>query len=222
LPANYGIPVIISFLTSESDIENPYDDKKTNGTLYANCIVNKTVNASENELLPVTFECSTENLEDLNETTPLIVVSSYDINGFNSPVFLLPGEIKNVSNEVPPVFTPSSINTEKCNKYGIIYIKGKFDKNIEDEGEFKSNLLSGHPITCQYEKYEKDVEVEIKCYLLKEFRDSKIALDFYPILKVKQTLKYLNLVYINEKSLIIIKKFLIQNYLSFPWVILLR
>ena len=231
LPANYGITVKISLIKANplegldlGEVEIPQiegnEGESINGQVIgkvydANCVLKKTVKPleNENELLPLDFECTAGNLEEFNETTQLVVLSSYDINGFTNLGFLNPSEIddligegivKDVSNEapVPPIFTPTSINTEKCEKEGIIYIKGKFDKNIEEEGKFNNSLLSGNFITCEYEKYEKNVEVEIKCYLLNEFDGSTFALDFYPALEENKEVFFIKpILYIDTKNL---------------------
>ena len=93
-------------------------------------------------------------------------------------------EIKDVSSEteLPPIFTPTSVDTEECIEFGTFYFKGKFDKNIEEGGLFQGILLSGSPVTCYYNKTDKDVEVRIKCLLEVGLLDGKIIIDSLVIL----------------------------------------
>ena len=59
-------------------------------------------------------------------------------------------EIKDVSSEteLPPIFTPTSVNTEECIEFGTFYFKDKYDKNIEEGELFQGILLTGSPVTC--------------------------------------------------------------------------
>ena len=160
------------------------------------CILNKAIKPSENQVLSANLECSAFNQLELNDKTSLYVISSDIINGFTVDIsFLSPSEtdeliseglIKDVSNEseLPPIFTHTTIISEQCNELRIFYFKGKFDKNIEERGEFRSVLLSGSPISCYYDKVEKDVEVEIKCLLDLGLISNRIIIDSNLILGV--------------------------------------
>jgi len=78
---------------------------------------------------------------------------------------------------IPPIFTPESINTKYCEKYGIITIKGKFNDNIEG---VDFNIVSDYGVfQCFFDGAEKDQEVNLECYLTEIMNNSPKI--FFPL-----------------------------------------
>ena len=183
LPDNYSFPQPVS-IYYHNNSKTPENESPSRH--YAICILNKTVNYTDNEILPVNFYCSINNIKNVSNIDKVKFDSSYNINGFpgnNYDPYEINEKIKNCSitdvsqdTNLPPIFTPEQILGDKCQKLGIIKIKGKFDNDTE-EGSFSSSILPDNSITCYYKKVEKGKETELKCYLNKELNTSIIVFD---------------------------------------------
>ncbi|MBP3800567.1 MAG: hypothetical protein J6I85_00820, partial [Clostridia bacterium] len=182
-----------------------------NGMLIdVECTLNKAIQPNDKEALPATLSCVIEKIDNMDEENILYVVSSNLINGFPVDVSLLnpsetdnlieKGLMKDVSNEdpVPTIFTPETIISDECNEKGIFTIKGKFNQNIEESGEFITIVLSGSPITCKYEMAEKDKEAEIKCYLGLDLIFTRIIIDSNIVLGEKGEIFWMKPIYSEE------------------------
>ena len=199
LPKDYPIHMkVYIYQTSklrrnEEQVESSNDEKETSNSDGDNkydffCFLKNTVKPTSNQTLSGNFDCSIENIKSFSEKISLIGMESYDINGLSidslyyDPIetdqLIKEGLINGASNEdtLPTIFTPSSIDAQECNSKGYFIINGQFDKDIEEAGNFATNLLNKNYISCNYDKIEKEKQTEIKCYLDYEL-EGRIILD---------------------------------------------
>jgi len=135
LPSKYTIPIFFT--------KPPNSETDESLQLIGYCILNDQIKPSENEILSTNLDCIFENYERFYiemgtysfEFPGFIMGIPYEFGLLNptySDGYLESNIINDFSVEpIPPIFTPESINTKYCEKYGIITIKGKFNDNIE-------------------------------------------------------------------------------------------
>ena len=90
-------------------------------------------------------------------------------------------EIDNYKDETIeiPIFNATSIDTKDSKKTGTFSIIGEFlsEFKLETRFEFEIILLTGEKAICTLPKIVKEGEVEIKCELQEELKDSKIMIE---------------------------------------------
>jgi hypothetical protein len=93
------------------------------------------------------------------------------------------GDIKDLSsdenkNNVPPAFTPISLNGLGCRSSGVFTIKGKLNKKIDKH--FRFNLPLSYPSVdtkCTIPESEEGKEITITCQAKSPFTKSKIIIE---------------------------------------------
>ena len=181
LPENYSLPIKVSLTGQEFYYYDEFYFINKNNIYYAICLLNQTIEPSLNQIIPVIFNCTISGVYNMNKKYYLHFVSSYYINGDPKLVSLGTkyqyGSVLELpqANEMLPILSFTSINTEQCKEKGIILFKGKFQKYFEAE-LFYLYLLSGQNIFCLDLKPISDEEFEIYCILTDDIiTNSRIA-----------------------------------------------
>jgi hypothetical protein len=160
------------------------------------CTALKNIAPKEGEQLKAEFNCKVENVDKANECTGLEIVSSEDITSIpNNPKLINPvivdeliekGKLKNKTSEttVIPVFNATIIDTKDSRRKGIFTIIGEFlsEFTLETRFEFEIILITGERALSTLPNITGKGEVEIKCELQEELKDSKIMIEQFSVL----------------------------------------
>jgi len=148
----------------------------------------KDIDSSEIQV-PVLLNCEVNNLEieDGEELTGIEILKSEEITNipedpvFNNPkkidTLIASGEIEQATEEKTiPEFNATSINTTGSISSGTFSIEGTPLNDIEVDGEFDIQLLTGEKSTCTLSKSEKDSNAKIDCTLDGTIEEDKIRI----------------------------------------------
>ena len=163
LPANYTTQISVLYLES---------GEKKDGF----CISKQEIKASDDNISPVNFNCQIDNYIEEEELGMFVLGTSFiqmssTIDSASNPeqgdYLISTGEIKDLSVEkMPPIFTPETISFDYSDGNVTLYIKGKFNEDIEGQHYFPMAAVTAQYLSCFIENVSKDVEVEIKCDVL--------------------------------------------------------
>ena len=196
-----GENISINFTSYPRDSSQPtYEDFE--------CTVNSDVNTNNGEYVQVDCDCvSINNIE--NEPSRIEIHSSPNITGmiglkdfdknpnladeiikktkYNHNIGKLKDHYlsKHKKNNLPTL-TIENVRTHYCQSDGTIELIGTFDKDIEDEFDFRMNL--SYPISwikCTAPKIQKNIRVYIDCKVLKAFDNMKTFRTEANIVKIK-------------------------------------
>ena len=156
----------------------------------AKCISKENVEPKNGKQLKVEFECKIKNIKNAKEFTGLEIISSEDITGIPTESKLINPAIVDeliedkeivdyISESIEiPIFNSTSIITKDSKKKGTFIIIGEFlsEFKLETRFEFDLVLITGEKAICILPKIVGKGEVEIKCELQEELKDSKIMI----------------------------------------------
>jgi len=182
----------------------------------ASCVSQSNINVINGGRAQADFICNVEGDADDIE-----IISSDDISGINDNLenyqkspkktdeiieetknedSLSVGKILDYSlsenkNKFPPTLIIDDIESNLCNKYGKLTIKGKFDTDIKEKYDF--DLTFSYPsatVKCTISNEKKDITSTISCYTKEEFNgDSQVLIEQMTIKK-----KYKEILFINS------------------------
>ena len=168
----------------------------------AKCFAKTDVDPKNGKKTKADFECKIKDIEKSKQCTGLKVISSKDICGIpDEPELINPaivdeliasGKIKNFGIkenkekiESIPIFNTTSIDTYEALTKGIFVIHGNPSSKYElkDELKFQIKLLSGEKAECILPEINENIkDIEIKCVLQEELKNSTIMIPHYTVL----------------------------------------
>jgi hypothetical protein len=128
------------------------------------------------------FECVITELETGKTYSSFELVSSDDIAGIPDDETLLDiaktdaaidhGDLAEPSNNLPPLFIPSTINGEQCPLNGEFIITGEFVGNTDiSEFDLPLSYPTDHTAKCKVESGQ------VKCTMMEDFVNHKITIE---------------------------------------------
>lgn len=143
------------------------------------------------------MDCKISNLE--KQYSSFVLFESEEVSGvpYDNDVLLDPvktekailaGDLVDFSKEenqvVPPIFTPSSIESSKCSENGKFTITGQFDSEFEGGKEVKFPLLfPAGEISCNFPSAQANQDVTIECKFVGKEMEQFIILGQQTIMK---------------------------------------
>ena len=174
-----------------------FNGKLENELKEAICSQNQGVQLTDNKPVQVALDCKISNLE--KQYSSFVLFESEEVSGvpYDNDVLLDPvkteeaiqaGDLVDFSKEenqvVPPIFTPSSIESSKCSENGKFTITGQFDSEFEGGKEVKFPLLfPAGEISCNFPSAQANQDVTIECKFVGKEMEQFIILGQQTIMK---------------------------------------